>query len=277
MKTLLPTMHIYHAQRRHRRSPCFTSTAPRRAPRCETIIKHVTERLRQRRRRPRRADEQRPLRSRRGDRMGGNGRLRLSSASLAIQRFDALVAGTADDLRFHPCQQPTQSCAPIQLHLRSRKLDSWPQSGRRRLKCRTTRTARRPHHGMRRRSTSRYASPRSRAPRSISTTCVVRGSRAPDSDSARRSSPSDRMSVAGATADQVRLVLHAAFWLMHGVRATIPRQPAGQGRTSQPCGAPDQDRRGDRARLRAFAYVSPRVARTALLRPSPFTLHAVRP
>ena len=35
---------------------------------------------------------------------------------------------------------------------------------------------------------------------------------------------SDRMSCHSATANQVRLVLHtAAFWLMHGVRATIPK------------------------------------------------------
>ena len=35
---------------------------------------------------------------------------------------------------------------------------------------------------------------------------------------------SDRMSCHSATANQVRLVLHtAAFWLMHAVRAAIPR------------------------------------------------------
>ena len=35
---------------------------------------------------------------------------------------------------------------------------------------------------------------------------------------------SDRMSCHSATANQVRLVLHtAAFWLMHGVRAAVPR------------------------------------------------------
>ena len=35
---------------------------------------------------------------------------------------------------------------------------------------------------------------------------------------------SDRMSCHSATANQVLLVLHtAAFWLMHGVRAAIPR------------------------------------------------------
>jgi hypothetical protein len=35
---------------------------------------------------------------------------------------------------------------------------------------------------------------------------------------------SDRMSCHSATANQIRLVLHtAAFWLMHGVRAAIPR------------------------------------------------------
>jgi hypothetical protein len=38
---------------------------------------------------------------------------------------------------------------------------------------------------------------------------------------------SDRMSCHSATANQVRLVLHtAAFWLMHGVRAAIPRANA---------------------------------------------------
>ena len=35
---------------------------------------------------------------------------------------------------------------------------------------------------------------------------------------------SDRMSCHSATANQVRLVFHtAAFWLMHGVRAAIPK------------------------------------------------------
>jgi Transposase DDE domain group 1 len=35
---------------------------------------------------------------------------------------------------------------------------------------------------------------------------------------------SDRMSCHSATANQVRLVLHtAAFWLVHGVRAAIPK------------------------------------------------------
>jgi hypothetical protein len=38
---------------------------------------------------------------------------------------------------------------------------------------------------------------------------------------------SDRMSCHSATANQVRLVLHTAeFWLMHGVRAAIPRTNA---------------------------------------------------
>ena len=47
---------------------------------------------------------------------------------------------------------------------------------------------------------------------------------------------SDRMSCHSATANQVRLVLHtAAFWLMHGVRAAIPRSnPARQVRVREP-------------------------------------------
>ena len=46
---------------------------------------------------------------------------------------------------------------------------------------------------------------------------------------------SDRMSCHSATANQVRLVLHtAAFWLMHGVRATIPRGRARSPALSSP-------------------------------------------
>ena len=61
---------------------------------------------------------------------------------------------------------------------------------------------------------------------------------------------SDRMSCHSATANQVRLVLHtAAFWLMHGVRAAIPRtNPLARLRVRDHPGAPDQDRRArDRA------------------------------
>ena len=56
---------------------------------------------------------------------------------------------------------------------------------------------------------------------------------------------SDRMSCHSATANQARLVLHtAAFWLMHGVRAAIPRtKPARQLRVRDDPSAPDQDRR----------------------------------
>ena len=54
---------------------------------------------------------------------------------------------------------------------------------------------------------------------------------------------SDRMSCHSATANQVRLVLHtAAFWLMHGVRAAIPRtEPARRRRVRDDPRAPDQD------------------------------------
>ena len=61
---------------------------------------------------------------------------------------------------------------------------------------------------------------------------------------------SDRMSCHSATANQVRLVLHtAAFWLMHGVRAAIPKtSPLASVRVRDHPRAPDQDRRArDRA------------------------------
>ena len=46
---------------------------------------------------------------------------------------------------------------------------------------------------------------------------------------------SDRMSCHSATANQVRLVLHtAAFWLMHGVRAAIPRRARLRNASSRP-------------------------------------------
>ena len=56
---------------------------------------------------------------------------------------------------------------------------------------------------------------------------------------------SDRMSCHSATANQVRLVLHtAAFWLMHGVRAAIPRvNPLASAEFATNPGAPDQNRR----------------------------------
>jgi hypothetical protein len=48
---------------------------------------------------------------------------------------------------------------------------------------------------------------------------------------------SDRMSCHSATANQVRLLHTAAFWLMHGARAAIPQTSNDDTR------APDQDRR----------------------------------
>ena len=46
---------------------------------------------------------------------------------------------------------------------------------------------------------------------------------------------SDRMSCHSATANQVRLVLHtAAFWLMHGVRAAIPKPTRSPSASSRP-------------------------------------------
>ena len=69
---------------------------------------------------------------------------------------------------------------------------------------------------------------------------------------------SDRMSCHSATANQVRLVLHtAAFWLMHGVRAAIPRtSPLAKRRVRDDPRAPDQDRRARDRAHRAHSHPS---------------------
>jgi hypothetical protein len=222
------SMHIYHVASG---TPVAAILRPARTPKgteVRTVVKHVTKRLKQHWPHTRIVW--------RGD--GHYGRVEAMEwiendgddyifglAGNAV--LDAMVAKTADNLRFHHAKsrQPklrTFACFTYQA-------GSWkrPRKVVARLECslqpdagETTST------GMRQEVDIRYVvtSLKGSAQYLYEDVYCQRGQMENLIKLHKAQLASDRMSCHSATANQVRLALHtAAFWLMHGVRAAIPQ------------------------------------------------------
>ena len=177
---------------------------------------------------PHRVARRQPLRSRRGDGMGGGQRLRLYfRPSPAMRRS------------MHRLPRPPTICASITPRSSQTKLrtyasftyqaGSWtrPRKVVARLECSLQPDAgEATSTGMRQEVDIRYVvtSLNGAAQHLYEDVYCQRGQMENLIKLHKAQLASDRMSCHSATANQVRLALHtAAFWLMHGVRAAIPR------------------------------------------------------
>jgi hypothetical protein len=222
------SMHIYHVASG---TPVAAILRPARTPKgteVRTVVKHVTKRLKQHWPHTRIVW--------RGD--GHYGRVEAMEwiendgddyifglAGNAV--LDAMVAKTADNLRFHHAKsrQPKLRTYASFMY----QATSWkrPRKVVARLECslqpdagETTST------GMRQEVDIRYVvtSLKGSAQYLYEDVYCQRGQMENLIKLHKAQLSSDRMSCHSATANQVRLALHtAAFWLMHGVRATIPQ------------------------------------------------------
>ena len=245
------SMHIYHVASG---TPVVTILRPARTPKgteVRTVIKHVTKRLR------RHWPNTRIVW--RGDSHYG----RVEAMDWAEDNdtdyifglagnavLDALVAETADNLRFHHAMSSKAKLRTFASFMY--QASSWkrPRKVVARLECSLQPVA--GETGMRQEVDIRYVvtSLEGSAQHLYENVYCQRGQMENLIKLHKAQLASDRMSCHSATANQVRLVLHtAAFWLMHGVRAAIPRdQPARQRRVRDDPRAPDQDWRArDRA------------------------------
>jgi hypothetical protein len=218
-------MHIYDAGSG---TPVVTLLRPARTPKgteVRTVIKHVTKRLRGHWRRTRIIW--------RGD--GHYGRIEAMEWAedngadyifglAGNAALDALVAEAAANLRFHHAkssQTKLRSYASFMYQAGSWKR---PRKVVARLECSLQPIA--GETGMRQEVDIRYVvtSLKGSAQHLYETVYCQRGQMENLIKLHKAQLASDRMSCHSATANQVRLVLHtAAFWLMHGVRAAIPR------------------------------------------------------
>ena len=223
------SMHIYHVASS---TPVATILRPARTPKgteVRTVIKHVTKRLRRHWPHTRivwrgdshygRVEAMEWAESSGEDYIFGLG----GNAVL-----DARVAETADNLRFH---HAASSEAKLRTYTSFMyRANSWarPRKVVARLECslqpdtggEITST------GMRQEVDIRYVvtSLKGSAQHLYEDVYCQRGQMENLIKLHKAQLASDRMSCHSATANQVRLVLHtAAFWLMHGVRAAIPR------------------------------------------------------
>jgi hypothetical protein len=222
------SMHIYHAGSG---TPVATILRPARTPKgteVRTVVKHVTKRLRQH------WPSTRIIW--RGDSHYG----RVEAMEWAEDdgadyifglagntTLDALVAGTADNLRFHHAKSSQTKLRTYASF--TYQAGSWtrPRKVVARLECslqpdagETTST------GMRQEVDIRYVvtSLKGSAQHLYENVYCQRGQMENLIKLHKAQLASDRMSCHSATANQVRLALHtAAFWLMHGVRAAIPQ------------------------------------------------------
>src|SRR3984893_9965362 len=222
------SMHIYHVASG---TPVATVLRPARTPKgteVRTVIKHVTKRLRQHWPNTRIVW--------RGDSHYG----RVEAMECAENdgdyyifglpgnaALDAQVAETADNLRFHHAKSSHTKLRTYASF--TYQGSSWdrPRKVVARLECslqpdagETTST------GMRQEVDIRYVvtSLKGTAQHLYENVYCQRGQMENLIKLHKAQLASDRMSCHSATANQVRLVLHtAAFWLMHGVRAAIPR------------------------------------------------------
>jgi hypothetical protein len=219
------SMHIYHVESS---TPVVTILRPARTPKgteVRTVIKHVTKRMR------RHWPKTRIVW--RGDSHYG----RVEAMEWADDNdtdyifglpgnavLDALVAEAADNLRF--CHA-TSSEAKLRTFVSFMyKAGSWQQARKvvARLECSLQPVA--GETGMRQEVDIRYVvtSLEGSAQHLYENVYCQRGQMENLIKLHKAQLASDRMSCHSATANQVRLVLHtAAFWLMHGVRAAIPR------------------------------------------------------
>jgi hypothetical protein len=218
-------MHIYHVASG---TPVVTILRPARTPKgteVKTVIKHVTKRL------GRHWPKTRIVW--RGDSHYG----RVEAMDWADDNdtdyifglagnavLDALVAEAADDLRF--CHATSSEPKLRSFMSFMYKAGSWQQPRKvvARLECSLQPVA--GETGMRQEVDIRYivTSLEGSAQHLYENVYCPRGQMENLIKLHKAQLASDRMSCHRATANQVRLVLHtAAFWLMHGVRAAIPR------------------------------------------------------
>src|SRR5258706_1183477 len=222
------SMHIYHVASG---TPVVTILRPARTPKgteVRTVIKHVSRRLKRHWRRTRIIW--------RGDSHYG----RVEAMEWAENNdadyifglpgnapLDAMVAKTADNLRFHHARSSQAKLRTFASF--TYQASSWkrPRKVVARLECSlqpdeggTTST------GMRQEVDIRYVvtSLKGSAQHLYENVYCQRGQMENLIKLHKAQLASDRMSCHSATANQVRLALHtAAFWLMHGVRAPIPQ------------------------------------------------------
>jgi hypothetical protein len=219
------SMHIYHVASG---TPVVTILRPARTPKgteVRTVIKHVTKRLRGHWRRTRivwrgdshygRIEAMEWVENNDADYIFG---LAGNSA------LDALVAEAADNLRFHHAMSSKSKLRTFASFMY--RASSWnrPRKVVARLECSLQPIA--GETGMRQEVDIRYVvtSLEGSAQHLYENVYCQRGQMENLIKLHKAQLASDRMSCHSATANQVRLVLHtAAFWLMHGVRAAIPR------------------------------------------------------
>jgi hypothetical protein len=218
-------MHIYHVASG---TPVVAILRPARTPKgteVRTVIKHVTKRLKNHWPKTRIVW--------RGDSHYG----RVEAMEWAENNdadyifglagntaLDALVARTADNLRFHHAASSKPKLRTFASFIY--KASSWnrPRKVVARLECSLQPVA--GETGMRQEVDIRYVvtSLAGSAQHLYENVYCQRGQMENLIKLHKAQLASDRMSCHSATANQVRLVLHsAAFWLMHGVRAAIPR------------------------------------------------------
>ena len=140
--------------------------------------------------------------------------------------LDALVAETADNLRFHHAKSSQTKLRTYASF--TYQAGSWtrPRKVVARLECSLQPDAGEASTGMRQEVDIRYVvtSLKGSAQHLYENVYCQRGQMENLIKLHKAQLASDRMSCHSATANQVRLVLHtAAFWLMHGVRAAIPQ------------------------------------------------------
>jgi hypothetical protein len=219
------SMHIYHVASG---TPVVTILRPARTPKgteVRTVIKHVTKRLRRHWRRTRIVW--------RGDSHYGrveamewaeNNDADYIFGLAGNSALDALVAEAVDNLRFHHAMSSATKLRTFASF--TYQANSWkrPRKVVARLECSLQPVA--GEIGMRQEVDIRYVvtSLEGSAQHLYENVYCQRGQMENLIKLHKAQLASDRMSCHRATANQVRLVLHtAAFWLMHGVRAAIPR------------------------------------------------------
>src|SRR4030081_3521767 len=219
------SMHIYHVGRGR---PVATILRPARTPKgteVRTVIKHVTKRLRRHWPKTRivwrgdshygRVEAMKWEEDHDADYISG-------LAGNAV--LDALVAETATNRRFHHALSSKPKLRTYASFMY--QAGSWKRSRKvvARLECSLQPVAGEP--GTRQEVDIRYivTSLKGSAQHLYDNVYCQRGQMENLIKLHKAQLASDRMSCHSATANQVRLVLHtAAFWLMHGVRAAIPR------------------------------------------------------
>jgi hypothetical protein len=219
------SMHVYHVASG---TPVATILRPARTPKgteVRCVIKHVTKRLRQHWPNTRIVW--------RGDSHYGrveamewaeNARTDYIFGLAGNTTLDALVAETADNLRFHHAMSSQTKLRTYASF--TYQAGSWrrPRKVVARLECSLQPEA--GHTGMRQEVDIRYVvtSLKGSARHLYENVYCQRGQMENLIKLHKAQLASDRMSCHSATANQVRLALHtAAFWLMHAVRAAIPR------------------------------------------------------